>query len=74
MPIFPQNLREHAIGMLNAGMTRNAVAMNIGCSTCAIQHLRHCFQATGRTRRLTIHSGHPRVTAWPRPLEHSPVQ
>ena len=33
MSSIPQNLREHAMGMLNAGMTVNAVAMNIGCST-----------------------------------------
>ena len=33
---IPQNSRERAIGMLNAGMTMNAAAMNIGCSTCAI--------------------------------------
>ena len=41
-----QNLRERAIGMLKAGMTMNAVAMNIGCSIRAIRHLRqralHC--------------------------------
>ena len=49
MPRIPQNLREHAIGMLNAGTTVNAVAMNIGCSTRAIRHLRHHFQATWRT-------------------------
>ena len=36
MPGIPQNLHENAIGMLNAGMTMNAVAMNIGCSTRAI--------------------------------------
>ena len=30
---IPQNLHERAIGMHNAGMTMNAVAMNIGCST-----------------------------------------
>ena len=47
MPRIWQNLRKCANGMLNAGMTMNAVAMNIGCSTRAIQHRRHCFQATG---------------------------
>ena len=36
MPRIPQNLHKHAIGMLNAGMMMNAVAMNIGCSSCAI--------------------------------------
>ena len=49
MPRIPQTLRERAIGMLNAGMTMNAAAMNIGCSTRAIRHLRQRFQATGRT-------------------------
>ena len=44
MPRIPQSLRERAIGM-----TMTAVAMNIGCSTRAIRHLRQCFQATGRT-------------------------
>ena len=32
--------------MLNFGMTINAVAMDIGCSTRAIRHLRQRFQAT----------------------------
>ena len=41
MPRIPQNLPKLAIGMLNAGMTMNVVAMNIGCSTPAIGHLRH---------------------------------
>ena len=49
MPRSPQDLRERAIGMFNAGMTMNAVAMNIGCSTRAIRHLRQRFQATGHT-------------------------
>ena len=30
-------------------MMMNAVAMNIGCSTHAIRHLRQGFQATGLT-------------------------
>ena len=47
--------------MLNAGMTINAVAMNIGCSTRAIRHLRQRFQATGRTEDRP-RSGRPRVT------------
>ena len=37
---IPQNLRDRASGMFNAGMTMNAVAMNIGCSTRDIRHLR----------------------------------
>ena len=49
MPSIPQKLRDSAIGLLNTGMTMNAVAMNTGCSTRAIRHLRERFQATGRT-------------------------
>ena len=40
------------IGMLNAGMTMNTVAMNIGCSTRATRHRRQRFQATWRTEYL----------------------
>ena len=58
---IPQNLRERAIGMLNAGMTTNVVAMNIGCSTRAIRNHRQRFQATGCTEDLP-RSGRPRVT------------
>ena len=53
-----QNLSEHAIGMLNAGMTMNNV-MYIGCSIRAIPHLRQCFQATGHTEGQP-RSGHTR--------------
>ena len=35
MPRIPQNIFQRAIGMLNAGMTMNAVAMNNRCF-CAI--------------------------------------
>ena len=45
--------------MLNASMTMNAVAMNIGCSTRAIRHQR--FQATWRTEDRP-RSGRPQVT------------
>ena len=31
MPRIPQNLRQRAIGMLNVGMTMNAVSINTGC-------------------------------------------
>ena len=44
MPRILQNLCEYAIGMLNAGMTMNAVAMNAGCSTRAIDILRNLFK------------------------------
>ena len=40
LPGILQNLRYGAICMLNAGMTMNVVAMNIGCSARAIRHLR----------------------------------
>ena len=43
MPVITQNLHERAIGMLNAGI--NAVAINTGCCTCVIRHLRQCFEA-----------------------------
>ena len=61
MPRIPQNLRERAIGMLNSGMTMNTVAMNIGCSTRAIRHLRQRFQAAERTEDRP-RSGRLRVT------------
>ena len=61
MPRIPQNLRERAIDMLNAGMTMNAVAMVIGCCTFVIRHLRQRFQATKRTEDRP-HSARPRVT------------
>ena len=36
--------------MLNADMTMNVVAMNIGCSSHAIRDLRLHFQAKARTK------------------------
>ena len=63
MPRILQNLRERAIGMLNASMTTNAVAMNVGCSTLAIRHFRQRFQATRRTcTEDRPRSGRPRFT------------
>ena len=47
MPRIPQNSRERAIGMLNAGMTMNTDAMNIAH---VLRHLRQRFHATGRTK------------------------
>ena len=44
MPRIPQDLHERAIGMLNASLTMNAVAISIGCSTRAIRHFRQHFQ------------------------------
>ena len=48
--------------MLNAGMKMNADAMNIGCSTRAIRHIRQRFQAIGRTEDRP-RSGRPRFPA-----------
>ena len=59
MPKIPQNLHGRAIGILNAGMTMNAVAMN-RCSTRAIRHLMQRFQATGLTEDR-LRSGYLRV-------------
>ena len=61
MPRIPQHFCERAIGMLNAGMTINAVAINIGCSALTILQHRHRFQATGRTEDRS-RSERPRVT------------
>ena len=61
MPRILQNLLGRAPGMLSAGMRMNAVAMNIGCSTRAIRHLRQRFKATGRTEDRP-RSGRPLVT------------
>ena len=47
MPRIPQNLLEHATGMLNADMMMNAFAMFNGCSICAIRHLWQHFQLVG---------------------------
>ena len=73
MPRIPQNLRERAIGMLNADMTMKAVAMDIGRSTRTILHLRQSLQATGRSTTKWTSSCHD---AWLRPLysEHLPAQ
>ena len=57
---IPQNLCKRAIFMLNARMMMNAVAMNTGCSTSAIRHLRQCFQAIGHMEE-ELRSGRPRV-------------
>ena len=57
---FLQDLRERAIGMLNTGMTMNAVATNIVCSIRAIRHLRQRFQAIGHMEDQS-RSGRPRV-------------
>ena len=45
---------------VNAGKTMNAVAINIGCSTHAVWHLRQRFQATGHMENRP-RSGRPHV-------------
>ena len=61
MPRIPKKILERVIGMPNVGMTTNAVAMNIGCSTRAIRHLMQRFQATGHTEDR-LRSGRPLAT------------
>ena len=39
MPRIPNNLRERAIGMLDAGMSTENVARHVGCSSRAIRNL-----------------------------------
>ena len=43
MPRKPNNLREQAIGMLDAGMSTEHVASHGGCSSRAIRNLRVRF-------------------------------
>ena len=61
MPRIPNNLRERAIGMLDAGMPTEHVAKHVGCSSRAIRNLRIRFQTTGSTNDLP-QRGRPRVT------------
>ena len=58
---IPYNLREWAIGMLDAGMSTEHVAKHVGCSSPAIRNLRIRFQTTGSTNDLP-RRGRPRVT------------
>ena len=53
MPTIPKNLRECAIGTLNADMTMNAVAMNIGWFIRAIRHRRQLFSSNRAYGRST---------------------
>ena len=61
MPRIPNNLRERAIGMLDAGMSTEHVARHVGCSSQAIQNLCMRFRTTGSTNDLP-HHGHLRGT------------
>ena len=60
MPRIPNNLRERAIGMLDAGMSTEHVARHVGCSSRAIRNLRIRFRTTGSTNNLP-RRGRPRV-------------
>ena len=59
MPRIPNNLRERASGMLDAGMSTDHVARHVGCSSRAIRNLRVRFRTTGSTNDLPCR-GHPR--------------
>ena len=61
MPRIPNNLRERAIGMLDAGMSTVHVARHVGCSSRAIRNLRIRFRTTGSTNDLP-RRGRPCVT------------
>ena len=60
MPRIPNNLREWAIGMLDAGMSTEYVARHVGCSSLVIRNLRIRFRTTGSTNDLP-RRGRPRV-------------
>ena len=61
MPRIPNNLRERAIGMLDAGMSTDHVARHVGCSSRAIRNLRVRFRTTGSTNDLP-RRGRPCIT------------
>ena len=61
MPRIPNNLRERAISMLDAGMSTEHVARHVGWSSRAIQNLWIRFRTTGSTNDLP-RRGRPRVT------------
>ena len=56
MPRIPNNLRERAIGMLDAGMSTEHVARHVGCSSLRIR-----LRTTGSTNELP-RRGRARVT------------
>ncbi len=61
MPQMSQVLREHAIGMLTAGMSTRAVARELNVHLSTISHLQRCFREFGSTSNRT-HNRRPRVT------------
>ena len=62
MPRIPENLRERALGMLEAGCTTAEVAARVGASVQSIRSLQRRFAQTGSTRDLP-RSGRPRDTS-----------
>ena len=62
MPRLSEVQRERAIGMLEAGQTRQAVARHFDCHISTIYRLQERVQDTGSTRDRP-RSGRPRVTS-----------
>ncbi len=56
-----QVLREHAIGMLTAGMSTRAIAHELNVHFSTISHLQRRFKEFGSTSNLP-HNRRPRVT------------
>ena len=61
MPRIPQNMRERAIGMMQAGKRTIDIARQLGTSARTIRRLRERFNTTGETKDRP-RSGRPRVT------------
>ena len=59
--VFSPELRERAIGMLQANMNVSEIARKLGCKRLRIHRLRTRFQMTGSTRDRP-RSGRPKVT------------
>jgi len=62
MPRFCQNDRERAVGMVQAGMTHQAVANHFNVSRITISKLMIRRRQTGRTNDIP-RNGRPRVTS-----------
>ena len=61
MPRLNNDERNHAIGMLNAGMSATVVSRHFGCIRKTIERLRRRFSVTGNVADRP-RSGRPRVT------------
>ena len=62
MSRFRQNDRERAVGIVQAGMSHQAVADHYNVSRITISRLMIRLRQTGRTNDIP-HSGRPRVTS-----------